>query len=660
MGKHTPTIVVIDDSAEVRSLIKARLRLSGLLDVVADGSDGAEAVGLAYQHEPDLLLLDMSMPTMDGLDALRGILAVSPDTRVIVYSGFDGHGIAERARELGAVAFFEKSVPVDELAGKIMAVWSSAESRKSGTTPPPQRRLAVVNEAAQLPDDLRQNDEQNIVGEHLERFREVFDGAAIGMAVMTLTGSIVRANRALGALIQAKHEDLVGLDYGVLTSGRGDELDAALREVNENDTDLVHIEHDVGTGSEVRKVLATLAPVRDSRGQALYVFLQVQDITAQRAAEDELRLSEERFRLLVEAVGDYAIFMLDPEGHVVSWNTGAQRSKGYASDEIIGQHFRVFYGPEDQARRHPEEELEIALREGRYEEEGWRLRKDGGRFWANVLITAVFNEAGEHIGFAKVTRDTTERKMAEQERERVDEALRAANTSLEKLNDRLRQAAADQAQYLAVIAHELRTPATVLGGSADTLSKHWSEMSAGEVGELLDGMAASAGRLRRLLSDLLIVSRLEANSLQLKKVPTNLSTVVENTADSARTANPGAEILVEMDTDVEAMTDPDRVAQALDNLIGNALRYGASPVRVTLRQEGGMAVIRVADEGRGVAPELQPRLFERFATGMASGGTGLGLFIVRELARAHGGDAAYEPGTVENPAGAFVFSIPLG
>ena len=163
--------------------------------------------------------------------------------------------------------------------------------------------------------------------------------------------------------------------------------------------------------------------------------------------------------------------MLDPTGHVVSWNAGAQRSKGYTAEEIIGQHFRVFYPPEVQARRHPEHELEVALRDGHYEEEGWRIRKDGSRFWANVLITAVFNAAGEHIGFAKVTRDTTERRrLRAGARARRTRRSPPANAELESLNQRLRQAADDQSQFLAVTAHELRTPIGVLGGSADTLS----------------------------------------------------------------------------------------------------------------------------------------------------------------------------------------------
>ena len=213
---------------------------------------------------------------------------------------------------------------------------------------------------------------------------------------------------------------------------------------------------------------------------------------------------------------DYAIFMLDPTDVIASWNSGAQRSKGYTAGEIIGQHFRVFYPPEEQARQHPEYELRVALSEGHYEEEGWRVRKDGSRFWANVLITAVFNEAGEHIGFAKVTRDTTERQRVLQQREHAAQALAAANSELESLNQRLRQAADDQSQFLAVTAHELRTPIGVLGGSADMLSQHWTRLTDEERDELLQAMTTSTTRLRRLLDDLLTASRLQAGALEVR------------------------------------------------------------------------------------------------------------------------------------------------
>jgi PAS domain S-box-containing protein len=647
------TIVIVDDSSEVRLLIRTRLRMSGALRVVGEGADGADAISLAEQHQPSLMLLDVSMPRLDGLEALPQVLAVSPGTRVVMYTGFEERGLVDKARQLGAAAFLEKSAPVDDLIDRLLAVTGADTVRD------PRGPRAEETRPARGPLATSAVD-QKILAEHQERFREVFEEAAIGMATMTLTGHLVRTNRALAALVQRTQSDLLGRFYGDLTQGREEALRTALEDINRRSLDVVQLEHGLTDASDDRRLQTTFAPVRDSRGRPLYVFLQVQDVTAERAAAEELRRSEERFRLLVAAVEDYAIFMLDPTGHIVSWNAGAQRSKGYTSEEIIGQHFRVFYPPEERARQHPEHELRVALSEGHYEEEGWRLRKDGSRFWANVLITSVFNDAGEHIGFAKVTRDTTERRQALEERDRAAQALATANTELESLNRQLQRSTDDQAQFLAVTAHELRTPIGVLSGSADLLSQHWSELSEEERDGLLQAMTTGTTRLRRLLDDLLTASRLQASALEIRPAVVPVGDVAREAVTSARRTHPEAEIVLDVPPGITVHADRDRLAQALDNLLDNALHHGAPPVRVRAASGPGGVQIRVSDEGPGVSSAIQPRLFDRFATGRQRGGTGLGLFIVRELARAQGGDAFYEPASAQTSGGTFVIVLPDG
>ncbi len=652
MDRGAATIVIVDDASEVRALVRTRLRLSGRLEVVGEGGDGAEAVALARKHRPALMLLDVSMPGMDGLEALPQVLAVSPTTRVVVYTGFEERGLAERARQLGAAAFLEKSTPVDSLVDRLLAVLGADVAADRLT-----RVSGAGTEPAGVRSDVSSGD-QGVLDEHLERFREVFEEAAIGMATMTLAGRIVRANRALARLLGSSVEDLVGVDYGSLGDELSERVATALEEIGRTPLGVVQLEHEVSGAPRHRLVRSTLAPVRDSTGRALYVFLQVQDVTAERAAFDELRQSEERFRLLVSAVEDYAIFMLDPVGHIVSWNAGAQRSKGYLAEEIIGRHFRIFYPPEVQARQHPEHELQLALRDGHYEEEGWRVRKDGSRFWANVVITAVFNPAGEHIGFSKVTRDSSERRRLEQDREQAVQALAAANADLETLNARLQQVAADQSEFLAVTAHELRTPIGVLSGSAEMLARHRAKLTDEERDELFDAMASSTGRLRRLLADLLTASRLQTSALEMHSAAVLVRDVLADAVATVHLTHPHAEIVVEQSSDLAVMADRDRLAQALDNLLSNALRHGTPPVRVAADADSDWVDIRVSDQGPGVAPAVHPRLFERFATGQHKGGTGLGLFIVRELARAHGGDAFYEPASPGTPSGMFVIRVP--
>jgi PAS domain S-box-containing protein len=644
MSAAIPTIVIVDDAPEVRQLMRTRLRLSGKFEVVGEGADGHEAIDLAARHKPALLLLDVSMPKVDGLEALPGILEVSPRTRVVLFSGFEEeHGLVKQAHKLGAAAFVEKSVPIESLIGRLLDVADDSRS--------PER--PADSEAAPPPRDA------SVLDEHLERFREVFDEAAIGMATMTLTGRLVRVNRALAGLVGRPEGDLVGEQYVRLVDDPDGVVQRTLERIRSGQVDVVHFEHDITGAATPRKVRATLAPVRDSAGRALYVFMQLQDVTSEQAALEQLRRSEERFRLLVETVEDYAIFMLDPGGHIVSWNAGAQRSKLYTAEQIIGKHFRVFYPPELQASRHPEFELEAAIRDGHYEEEGWRIRRDGSRFWASVVITAVFNEDGVHIGFAKVTRDTTQRRRLEQDRESALKALAQANRELESLNGRLRQSADDQAEFLAVTAHELRTPIGLLSGSAETLSRHSDELTGEERDELLAAMASGSARLRRLVADLLTAAKLQSSEFEMKRQPTRLSSVLTEAVTTVRSSYPGAELRVAGPSDLVVSADRDRLAQTLENLLLNALRHGEPPVAVTFSADHDMVRVRVCDSGTGVAPEMRSRLFERFTSGPARGGTGLGLYIVRQLARAHHGEAFYEPPTPSDPAGAFVLELPL-
>jgi PAS domain S-box-containing protein len=360
----------------------------------------------------------------------------------------------------------------------------------------------------------------------------------------------------------------------------------------------------------------------------------------------ELRLSEERSRLLIEGVADYAIFMLDRDGYVTTWNTGAERMKGYSAEDIIGRHFRVFYPPEAQARRHPEYELEVAVREGRYEEEGWRVRKDGTAFWANVVITALFDHDGHHVGFGKVTRDVTERKRAEAAR---DEAAAELSTAVEQL----RVANEQTSDFLAIIAHELHSPITAMTGAADILAEHWEQLDEGQREENFQNLARSARRARRLLDELLMASRLEAGQLEVavEAVPVDAVVAEAIAAGSQPVEVVGADGVV-------AVGDRGRVIQMLTNLLANAERYGEPPVTIDVRRAGPAVEIRVCDAGGGVTEGLVPQLFKKFVRGAGrrDRGTGLGLFIVRELARRQGGSAWYERDAAGRSC--FGFSLP--
>jgi PAS domain S-box-containing protein len=641
MDRPPRTVVVVDDAVEVRALVRSRLRLSGRFDVVGEGGDGREAIDLVRRHAPDVLVLDVSMPVLGGLEALPDIRRASPRTRVVMYTGFDEERLAGRALELGAAALVPKSHPLELLADELDAICAEV-----GRAPAPRPAEPGPGPEA----------DRSVLEEHLERFREVFEQAEIGMATMTLTGHIVRANRALARLAERPREELVGRPYASLGPGSAAHLVVqALARARDGGGHVIRFEHELHLDDTVRWVLATVAPVKDSRDRPLYLFLQAQDITEQRETEEALRESEERFRLLIERVQDYAIFLLDTSGHVISWNSGAERINGYTAGEITGQHFRIFYPEDKQASHHPEEELELAVRDGRYEEDGWRVRKDGSQFWANVLITALFDEAGRHVGFAKVTRDIDDRRKMQLDLQDAASALASANDELEQANERLSRDAADQAQFLAVTAHELRSPISVLSGSAKLLAEHWTELNESEREELLRSIDGSSARLQRLLNDLLTAARIESKGVRLQMRPVELADVLARCVAAAHAGSPDADIALTCAPGLHVQADPDRLAQAVDNLIGNALRHGAPPVRVAAERRGADVSISVCDAGAGVPEEIRPRLFQRFLSGLG-GGTGLGLFNTRELVRAHGGDARCEAG--DGTGTCFVITLP--
>jgi PAS domain S-box-containing protein len=631
-GGPRRSIVLVDDSSEVRALVRRRLESSGF-DVVAEGADGDEAILLAYRHAPALLLLDTSMPKADGIEALPAILALSPETKVVMFTGFEEPGLAARARELGAADFVEKSIRLEDLPERLLRILDVGRpvGSRLGSRPGSGDGPAAIGSSPPLREETF-DQEQAVLSQHVQQFRELFDRAEVGMATLTSSGTVVRANGALAGLMSCAPDDLVGVDYGRLTVGKGDELDRRLKDISTLGEDLTSFEHylPAPVGEEpTRIVRATLAPIRDARGQVLYVFAQVHDVTSQRAVESDLRRSEENFRRLVTAVVEYAIFLLDVEGKVVSWNSGARRIKGYDAHEIVGRHFRVFYPPEEQQAGHPEHNLEAALRVGSFAEEGWRLRKDGSRFWASVVISPVYDDGGSHIGFAKVTRDLSEQREHEEERRRFLE---------------------QRVHLLSVTAHELRTPTAVIDGSAVALLAEWEGMSVAERDELLGGIRTSADRLRRLAGDLGTASRVYGETLELQLADMSLTEAVRGAMTRGLVAGFDVPILVDVPQEAVLHADAVRLGQAIDNLLDNAVRHGSPPIRLTGIVDDEVVRIRVSDAGPGVPAELVPHLFERFAIAGSTGATGLGLYIVREIARGHGGEAAYHPRTRGEPA----------
>jgi len=382
-----------------------------------------------------------------------------------------------------------------------------------------------------------------------------------------------------------------------------------------------------------------ITALRDASGRLVGFAKVTRDLTDRRAAEQALRRSEERLRLLVTSVKDYAIFMLDPDGYVTSWNEGAQRIKQYTEQEIVGRHFSLFYPPEGQAK--PARLLEAARRDGRVEDEGWRVRKDGTRFWADVVITALWDERGELVGFAKVTRDLTDRREAELRS--IEAARRAAEAEAANVA---------KSEFLAAMSHELRTPLNAIGGYVDLLEMGIGGPVTEAQREYLSKIQRSQRHLLGIISDLLNFSRIEAGQIEYQRVPVPLRQSIDAIVSmlEQQAGEKGIALsLGDCPQGLAALGDAARIDQIILNLCSNALKFtpAGGRVEVTCQDRGEQVAVRVTDTGVGIAPEQTERIFEPFVQlgrdlTSAQEGTGLGLAISRDLARGMGGNLGVE------------------
>jgi PAS domain S-box-containing protein len=374
-----------------------------------------------------------------------------------------------------------------------------------------------------------------------------------------------------------------------------------------------------------------------------------EDVRERRRTEQMLTESERRFRLMVDSVVDYAIFRLDTEGRIASWNAGAQRIKGYSADEIIGEHFSRFYPREEVERGKPAWELDIASREGRYEEEDWRVRKDGSMFWAHVVISAVRDETGRLLGFSKVTRDLTERNRAEAD-------LIRAKVAAEKASEA-------KSQFLANMSHELRTPLNSLLILARLLADNVGGNLTRKQVQFAQTIYASGMDLLALINDLLDLAKIESGTVAtLRIAPSRLEDLREDLERTFRqiAQDRGLEFGISIDPALPASvrTDMPRVKQVLKNLLANAFKFtkqgsvtlrlarvtsGWSPANVRLNSAPAVIEFSVVDTGIGIPQDKQEIIFDAFqqvdgTTSRHYGGTGLGLSISREITRLLGGE----------------------
>ncbi|HEY0253865.1 MAG TPA: PAS domain S-box protein [Kofleriaceae bacterium] len=368
-----------------------------------------------------------------------------------------------------------------------------------------------------------------------------------------------------------------------------------------------------------------ITPMRED--DRLIGFAKItRDLTERKHLEQERLASEELYRFLVDSVRDYAIFALSPVGNVLTWNAGAERIYGLRPREVIGSHFSRFYPSEDVRNGKCELELEIAARDGRFEDEGWRFRNDGTRFWANVVISPVRDPRGTLTGFSKVTRDLTQRRQVEE----ASSALRAAEQTNRAKDD-----------FLAMLGHELRNPLAPITTALDLLRKK------GELSRELEIIDRQTRQMTSIVDDLLDVSRISQGKITLEKKPVDLRVALANSIEIAtplfeakqhtfESKIPPVPIYVEGDTT--------RLCQVFSNLLNNAAKYTdlGGQIQLVATRARDAVTIEVRDNGVGIGASLLPRVFDVYVQAdedatRREGGLGLGLKLVRSLVELHGG-----------------------
>jgi len=481
------------------------------------------------------------------------------------------------------------------------------------------------------------------------RLKRLADSPIIGLFVADLAGNVLDANEA--AL------SMVGYSLQELRDGRIRWRDLLPPQWQSLLGQLVEQLHTTGIvppwEQECLRKDGTLVPILvgatllADAGQDKFIAFML-DLSAQKRAEARLRQSEQRFRLLIDAVADYAIYMLDLRGQVMTWSPGATTIEGYESAEVVGQEFRLFSPPGGGAPLGCEEELKVAAREGRFHAEGWRVRKDGSRFWANVVLSAIREPVDGLVGFAAVIQDLTERRRQEEIRLRLARAEEAV---------RLRD------EFLSIVSHELRTPLTPLKLQAQAIERRVEE-GLGVQLTSVQRVNRNLRRLERLVGDLLDLNWIRSGSFKLQWEDVDVTELAHTVLEDFRGTNPGDRFELRASGPAIVRGDWMRIEQVLVNLLQNAVKFSPSAGRIQLSIEKNAQDVRVtvADEGIGIPREDQPQLFQRFFRGgnvdtTHYGGLGLGLFLCNEIVTQHGGsfEVKSEPGR----GSAFTFRLPV-
>lgn len=475
---------------------------------------------------------------------------------------------------------------------------------------------------------------------------------ASGDAIVWVDGSgkILWCNRRFDALVERPHHETLGAGLaGLLHLEQGGE--AVPDESHPAAVALATQRAGTGTyelrkpgGAVVLQVNSAGVSVGEAGASAVLVL---RDLSERAKAAQALPLSKDNIRLLLEGVQDYAIFMLDAEGLVESWNIGAIRISGYTAGEILGRSYSCMFTAEDRAAGRPQEGLRRAAASGRHEAEGWRVRKDGSRYWANAIITALRDENGALRGFAKVTRDFTERKKLQDEHRAAKERAEAAYKELEV--------------FSYSVSHDLRSPLRKIDGLSQAVLEDYGDKLDAPGKDFLQRLRQASQALARLIDELLDLAQVARRELHVEEV--DLSAVAASIAQSLREDEPARRAVFAIQEGVTAQGDPVLLRDVLENLLGNAWKFTSKHAEARIEfgasRQGGERAYFIRDDGAGFDPAYGDKLFTPFHRLHSTGefpGTGLGLATVSRIIHRHGG-RAWGEGVVEGGA---VFFFTLG
>jgi PAS domain S-box-containing protein len=677
------TVLVVDDQTETLEALRRLLRNEPF--TLMTFTSPKEALHWITQNRVDLLIADERMPEMRGSDLLEQVREYSPKTARVILTGYPGNSTVAYGLSRGVDWLISKPWNDDALKLTIRQLLEGrdlGERRPSGSEQKPagdpswfsagwERHLADFCEQTSLP--LR-----CIGSDGLILWANAAELAFLGYASEEYIGHPVSEFHADPAIVEDilqrlfRNETLRDREAS-LRCKDGTIKDVLIDcDVRWEDRKFLHAWCLTRVDSATERAEEALQRAREEREADVEERTRafratngelLREIADRKRAEETQRLSEMRFRLLVEGVKDYAILMLSTEGIVVSWNDGAERINGYTAEEILGRHLSILYIPEDVSAGKPERLLEAAAKEGRVEDEGWRLRKDGSRLWSSVVITALRDSSGGLLGFSKVTRDMTELRKAEEERARL---------SAQMLQGQKLQAIG---QLSAGIAHEINNPVGYILSNLNTMGEYCQDLQRllgcassaatarergedpssalaeftsvfrethadqmlGDLGEVVSDCKLGGERIRDIVRSLREFSHVDEGELK----PTDLNKCLE---DALRICWNELKYKAEVHKDYQELPPvpcySQRLGQVFINLLVNAAQAieKKGEVFLSTRIEAGEVVLRVRDTGRGIEPEHLRKIFEPFFTTKTVGtGTGLGLHVAYKIIVAHRG-----------------------